>query len=126
MKNQSAEHRLHFMRAVQQARYPIDYGDSENSRCATCLHIEETPTTYLITTHIYGIEPESLSVSFSNSHLIIEGKLLKAPDRRLGMGRYARLLEVTQPIDPDYTEVTYHADGTLQVRVWKQRLKEQV
>jgi hypothetical protein len=123
MTNES-EHRLHFMRAVELARYPVDPNTGGDARCASCLRVEETPTSYLITTRVHGIEPASLHVSIVNNYLIIEGKLLTGLDGQRGIGRYARLLEVAHPINPDYTEVVYHADGLLQLCVWKQPLPE--
>lgn len=90
-----------------------------NYRVATTLHLEETATTYRITTIIQNIIPATLNVLFDGEYLIIEGSIRSKHLPSPYLGRYVKPIGKLENADFRYVDTTYSEDGTLFISIRK-------
>ena len=110
---------------------PVDntYQGWMNYRVTTRLRVEEDADAYIITTHLPGIQGDSLQVTWQNDYLIISGHLRSSiqgdstPQHKpthleqSKVGRYVRHVPLRKPVQADQLQFASLPDGQLMIRV---------
>jgi hypothetical protein len=85
--------------------------DTGTLRTVTFLHVSQSADTLMIQTTLYGLEPQSISVTLYGLYIIVEG-ILKSTKK---VGRYARCIPEIGQEPRDVVEITYEDDGRLAI-----------
>jgi hypothetical protein len=80
-------------------------------RTVTSLHVFHSADTLTIQTTLYGLEPQSISVTLYGLYILVEGTLKSTKK----LGRYARSIPELGQEPRDVVEIAYEDDGRLTI-----------
>lgn len=108
-KNDIAESVKNDYQSVDEPAEAFDFSDDGKPEGQLLVDIYQTPISFIIESHVAGIEPESLDVSIAPENISIRGKRRKKEKiedneyllRECFWGRFARSVILPQQIDPD-------------------------
>ncbi len=91
------------------------------------LDVDETDSTYTVTTELPGVKPENIHVKLDGDYLMIEGEIPTEETQEEGTrslmrerryGRFTRSIRLPLAVDSDKVEATYE-DGLLKLTLPK-------